>query len=218
LVSARRAADHLLSTSTDGGHRLSHDDLLHSSSRAQGAQPAFSSDYLEFAQGLVCLYESCGAEECLVEGLHLAEVAATKASNDQSTALRLAPTIDPLPWVTSLDAADSPSGNENATAVSLFRRLAVHLNRHDLKKRAEGIALAFGAPIRRNPRAYCALLSGVDALLDPDHALIIRSLGADRQSRLRNAFVHPYAPNRVLAHFQDRQSKSASALAGLATA
>ncbi len=196
LTSAGRAADYLLSElrRPDGG--------LHRTARAGKAHlDGYLEDYAYFADALVSLYEAGGGSHYLDAATELAErMISDFGDPDGGAFFQTARGHEEL-LVRSREGHDGALPNPNAVACRALGRLAAHLDRSDFREQAVAAAMAYGAGVGRQPRAFATLLSAADFLLAPPVEIVFAGdPTSDGYQELVRTVAERYLPNRIEAH------------------
>lgn len=136
---------------------------------ARGA--ALLEDCAYLADALISLYEVTGETVWLAQSISLTTDLCDNfkgaGQEPYSGALFSTPSGHPTPLYRPKSAHDEAAGSANAVAARACARLWQHTLEPQFRDQALAIASAYGTKMKRQPRAYCALLSVVDQLLTP---------------------------------------------------
>ncbi len=214
LHSAKRAADFLLGPAKDGSGMRREDGGLFRTSRAGKAhQDAFLEDYVFLIDGLLALYEVSGLERYLRESERLMERVLSDFSAEDGTFFST-PSDGERLIARPRSASDNALPNANALASLVLNRLAVHLDRAELRERSVRLVRSFAEPIKRTPRAHMTMLLGLDALLEPPLEIVLSGNPTDDSySDMASCLGSRFLPTRIearLTESPDRPSKLTS--------
>jgi len=211
LAASARAADFLLAALRRPDGRL-----LRTYRAGRAHLDAYLADYAFLAEGLLDLYEAGGAPRYLAEALRLAErILADFADPEGGGFYETAAGHEPL-LLRHRSGEDGATASPNAVAALTLARLAVHLDRPDLRQAAVGAIQAYGRAIAGRPRAFCKSLAVADFLMeDPLELALLGAPGETAYRALAREIGRRYLPNRILAH-HDPAAEPAPALPLLA--
>jgi uncharacterized protein len=177
------------------------DRLLRRWCGGESAFDAYLEDYAHLATGLVDLYEAGFDEQWLrwAEALTDRAVALfhdgdhggffATAADDESLLLRLKDDYD----------GAEPSGN--SVMVACLGRLAVALDRPDLRDLASATVRSFGATLRSQPHGLPQLLAAAGLVQRPTAQVVLAGdVGDAAFEALARAARGGYAPDQVLVH------------------
>ncbi len=216
LKAAQRAADFLCAPASAGeGMRREDGGLFRTTRSGRSHIHAFLEDYAFMAEGLLALYEAGGGKQYLEASLEFATRMLEDFSDPSNEGALFSTMAKPQsgepPLLTrAQDGRDSALASANASACLLLARLSVHTNKPNLRTRAESIARAFSAPIKRTPRAYCAMLSAIDFLLDtPLEIVLTGSAHEEATSDLALTVAATFLPQRIETRLYSSEDESA---------
>jgi len=210
LEAARRAASYILEemARADGG--------LYRTARSGTAHlGAYLEDYAFLADGLLSLYEASGDSAFLRESTALAERLLADFSDEGGGAFFHTAQNHETLIARSREGHDGALPSGNAVACRLLTRLAAHTGRGELRERAVAVALAFGAHLKRAPRAFCTLLCAVDGLLETPLEIVLAGDDDDETlQELAGVLATRFLPHRVLARVGPEGSQASPLTAG----
>jgi uncharacterized protein YyaL (SSP411 family) len=205
LESAERAATFLLDklSRPDGG--------LYRTHRAGKSHiSAYLEDYAFLADGLLSTYEAGGSARLLEQALRLVERMRSDFGDPDGAAFFQTASDHETLIARMREGHDGAIPNANAIAAQILVRLSRHLGREDLAQQGARAIEAYGASIRRMPRAFPSSLAVVDCLLEPPIELVLVGARDDARYRaLASAVAGVYLPNRVEARVDPEQPHSA---------
>lgn len=215
LTSAVRAADFLLRSAAAGdGMRAPDGGLVRTSRAGRAHVPGFLEDYVFLADGLLALYELCGSSRYLREAESLMERVLRDFSAKDGSFYATRSDGEAL-IVRPHSGSDGALPNPNATACSVLTRLAVFLDRNDLRERAQKVPCAFSSAIKRAPRAYASMLCAVDALLEsPLEIVLAGEPNDDRFIEMGMTLGGRFLPNRTEVRLQSAPEQETPLTAG----
>jgi uncharacterized protein len=194
LESAERAAHFVLDTlrRTDGG--------LYRTARGGHAHvDAYLEDYAYLADALLTLYEAGGHPAFLRDSEALAERLILDFGDGGGAFFATAKNHEAL-VARPRDGHDGAIPNANAVAARALARLARHLDRADLEKRAREALDAYGGLVSRAPRAFATALAVVDFMArGPVELAIVGPAGSKEREAFEAALGKRYLPNRIIA-------------------
>jgi uncharacterized protein YyaL (SSP411 family) len=194
LESAERSARFVLGTlrRPDGG--------LFRTARGQHAHvDAYLEDYAYLADALLTLYEAGGHATFLRESEALAERLIRDFGDGGGAFFATAKNHEAL-VARPRDGHDGAIPNANAVAARALARLARHLDRADLEKRAREALDAYGGLVSRAPRAFATALSVVDFMArGPVELAVVGPEGSKEREAFEAALGKRYVPNRIIA-------------------
>ncbi len=192
---ASRAADFLLTRSTDGAGRLQHRYR-----DGEAAISAFADDYLFLIWGLVELYEATFQTRWLDEATRLLDLALKLFWDDEAGGF----------FQTSHDALGVPGSrikplvdgvipSANSVAVLALARLAEITGRQEYRQRAESVIRLYPREAESNGLSFAFFLSALDFFLGPSFQVVIAADSADPQAlSMIRALRGRYLPNMSL--------------------
>jgi len=191
---AQRAANFILKTLRNPDGRL-----LHRFRDGQAALPAHVDDYAFLIWGLLELYESTFDVRRLEAALALNRDALEHFWDEQGGGFYFTATDAEELLVRQKEIYDGAVPSGNSVAMLNLLRLARITGDPALEERAERIARAFAADVRRAPIAYTQLMVALDFAAGPSYEVVV---AGDRQAKdtrpmltaLRSSFV----PNKVV--------------------
>lgn len=194
-AAARRAADFLLST-----HRTVSGALLRTSRGGHAHLDAVLEDYAYLGDGLVDLYEACGAELYLSTARNLGErLIESFQDRDRGGFFTTAREHETL-IVRAREGADGAIPSGNAVAAFMLARLSFHYDRRDFRDSAIAAVRAYGKQIARYPKAFAKSLAVLDFLTEGPIELALVGPESDPDlMMLQQAIRETYLPNRILA-------------------
>jgi uncharacterized protein YyaL (SSP411 family) len=192
LISARTAADFVRE------NLIRNDRLLVTYRAGQGRLNAYLDEHAFFGRGLLDLYEACFAGEYLETAAAVARTMVDRFEDSDGGFFFTSDDHESLLTRTrSLHDGALPSGAGVATEVLL--RLAVHLDREDLRRSAERAIASLQPRVAQMPSAYASLLLAADlswtapveiALIGrPDHPLTRELLTTARRHAGRRLVI-----------------------------
>ncbi len=190
---ARRAADFVLDTLRRPDGRL-----LRTWRAGQAHLDAFLEDHAYLAEGLLDLYEAGADVRYLREALRLAETIREEFADAGGGFFSTARGHEPL-IVRHREGHDGATPAANAVAAHVLARLAVHLDRDDLRQEGLRALQAYAKAIARSPRAFARSLVAADLLLEGPVELAFVGTAADpRLHALRVETGRHFLPNRIV--------------------
>ena len=189
---ATAAADAVMATMCreDGG-------LFRTRRKGKSHLDAYLEDYAYLSDALVDLYEATGEVRQLERARDLAE-RMVKDFHDSDAGGFFNTAHDHEKLVVRMrDGQDGAIPSANAMAARALVRLSWHLGKSDLRELALGAIRAHGKLIERAPRAFCASLRVVDALLEGPVEAVLAGLTEDAGELLTELGRH-YLPNRMI--------------------
>jgi uncharacterized protein len=191
---AAKAADFILGAMRQEGR------LLASYGKGQARLKAYSTDYAFFIEGLLALFESSGDTRWLTAAGELTE---TMIEHYWDTAVGgfffTASDHEEL-LVRSKTANDGAIPSGNSVMLMNLQKLAILLDRQDLREKAEGIIRAFGASVTRSPFQHERLLCGIEAWHQGFQEIAIVGAADDAGTKALLRTVYDlYLPNKVVA-------------------
>jgi uncharacterized protein YyaL (SSP411 family) len=175
--------------------------LLRSYRAGRAHVPAYLEDYAYLCDGLIDLYEASVERSHLEEALRLCEILVADFSSDEGGFYTVASEHDTL-LVRTREGHDGPTANPNAVAAIAMARLAVHVDRDDLRRVATGAVEAYGQAILRMPRGFCTTVMAADYLRQGPAELVLAGRAGERRfEALRRAVDRHYLPHRVIAYW-----------------
>lgn len=158
LDAATRAADFVLDRLVDGDG-----ELLRAWRAGKAQHRAVLEDYAYLGEGLLALYETGGERRFLDRALALAETLRRRFGDGEGGFFHTAAGQRDL-LLRYRDGTDGATPAANAAAAELLVRLAAHLDRGDLRRRAVAALAGWGELVERAPRAFAKSLLVVDFL------------------------------------------------------
>jgi len=193
-ASARRCADFLLSRMRDGDGRL-----LATFGKGRARLKAYLTDYAFLIEGLLALFELDGQWRWLEQADRLMKIAIEYYWDSLDGGFYFTASDHEELIHRSKAATDNaiPSGN----SVMLFnlQRLAVLLNRQDLRDKASQIVRLYTAAVEKNFFAFDRMLAGIHAWHEGFTEIAIVGPAADpRTQQLLRTVYSGYLPNKVV--------------------
>ena len=194
LASAERAASFVRS-------RLFHDEqgLLRSARGEKSHIAAFLEDYAYLSDALISLYEASGTLNWLEFAEALADRIIRDFSAEDGSFYSTATSHENL-IMRVREGHDGALPSANAIAARALARLSHHLDRNDLRERAERALTAYGSAVEESPRAFASSLMVLDFLLQGPTEIVLALDGDPRSAEpLAAALASRFLPNRVQA-------------------
>ncbi len=204
LAAARRAADFLLEKlrGRDGG-------LLRTCREGKAHLSGVLEDYAYLCDALIDLYESAGGDRYLDEAERIASRMIAEFEDPESGGFFSTGESHEKLIVRRREAMDGATPSPGAVAAMALARLSFHLDRSDLRARAEKAVAAHGKLIARFPRAFCKSLEVADFLLGgPVELAFLGGPGDPSLEALRREAARHYLPNRIIAHHEPGRGPS----------
>jgi uncharacterized protein YyaL (SSP411 family) len=191
---AARAADFVLREMRSDGRLLA----THGKGRARLA--AYSSDYAFFVDGLLALYEWDGNLCWLEAAEELLDTVIAHYWDESSGGFFFTADDHEELLVRSKTANDGAIPSANSVMLTNLERLAILLNRNDLREKAADIIRVFGAGTGRAPFQHERLLCGIQAWHQGYVEIALAGGPEDERTRALERTTHSiYLPNKVVA-------------------
>ena len=196
---ARDAADRILASRRASG------ELVHRDGRAGGAIPGFASDYANFVEALLDLYEATFEAAYFRAALELQRLLDERFGDPRGGYFLSAPEHDGL-IVRPREILDGATPSSNSVSAMNLLRLATFTGDSKFRERAEGIFSAASGYLERAPTAVPRLLCALDYRSDAPREVVLSGVpGRDDFEILRDAVFSSSSLNRVLAHAGDSE-------------
>ena len=187
ILSAMRAEGRLVATYGKGRARLR----------------GYLTDYAFLAEGLLGLYEWSGDARWLGEAESLIDTAIEFYWDSQDGGFFFTPSDHEKLIVRSKTATDGAIPSGNSVMLMNLQRLAVLLDRDDLRDKAGRLIAVFSVEAERTPYQHERLLSGIEAWHEGfDEVAIVGAAGDARTKRLIRALYSVYVPNKIVARLE----------------
>jgi uncharacterized protein YyaL (SSP411 family) len=210
VTAAARAADFILTKMTHDGR------LLRTYRAGQAHISAYLDDYAFFIEGLLELYSATFDARWLREAARLNEDMVEHFWDDATGAFFFTANDAEQLIVRAVDSRDTAVPSGNSVALSNLLRLAIILDRADLRQKAEAMMKAFAGSIARTPFGFDRFLAGVNFYYAPIREVVIVGPRSDpATAALRRAVDAVYDPHIVLLGI-DPADPDAEELRGMA--
>jgi len=204
LEAACRAADFVLDQLRGADGRL-----LRSWRQGAAHLNGYLEDYALLGNGLLDLYEAGGAERYLAEALATAERMVADFAAPEGGFFSTSAAHEAL-LVRHREGHDGAVPSANAVAAQLLARLAVHLDREDLRRSARAALDAWGAAVTREPRAFAQSLLVLEFLEgEPVELAYLGARSDPAIDALRRAVAAHFLPSRIVGHHDPALGASA---------
>jgi hypothetical protein len=189
-AAARRAAEFIL------GHMQHEGRELASYGKGRARHSGYLTDSAFLIEGLLGLYEYDGGWRwALDEAARLTDTAVRYFWDDSGGGFFFTASDHEVLIQRTKMSADSAIPSGNSVMVHNLLRLAVLLNRPDLREKAAEILRVFGSALEQHPLAYDRMLSGLDAWHEGFVEVAILGAGAEALVR---AVYRGYLPNKIV--------------------
>jgi hypothetical protein len=193
---AAQAADFILGAMRQEGR------LLASYGKGQARLKAYSTDYAFFIEGLLALFESSGDLRWLTTAGELTDTMIEHYWDTAGAGFYFTAGDHEELLVRSKTANDGAIPSGNSVMLMNLQKLAILLDRKDLREKAEGVIRAFGGSVTRTPFQHERLLCGIEAWHQGFEEIVIAGAPDDAGTRaLLNVVYGLYLPNKVVARF-----------------
>ncbi len=192
---AARAAEFILREMRQEGR------LLASYGKGRARLKAYSTDYAFFLEGLLALFESSGDPRWLTAACELTDTMIEHYWDEAGGGgfFFTAGDHEEL-LVRSKTANDGAIPSGNSVMLMNLQKLAILLDRQDLRQKAEAILRIFGGSVTRTPFQHERLLCGIEAWHQGFEEIVIVGDAADAATQaLLRAVYEIYLPNKVVA-------------------
>ena len=192
-AASRRAAEFLLAQMQQNGR------LLATWGKGRGRHTAYLTDYAFLIEGLLALYQYNGDWRwALEEAARLTNTVIEYFWDAQGGGFFFTASDHEALIHRTKVSTDSAIPSGNSVMLHNLHRLAVLLNRNDLREKAGEILGVFGAAVEQHPFAYDRMLAGLDAWHEGFTEIVI--LG--RSPELVRAVYRGYLPNKIVVQAQ----------------
>jgi hypothetical protein len=192
--------------------------LLASYGKGQARLKAYSTDYAFFIEGLLALFESSGDLRWLTAAGELADTMIEHYWDAAGGGFYFTAADHEELLVRSKTANDGAIPSGNSVMLMNLQKLAILLDRGDLREKAEKIIRSFGSSVPRTPFQHERLLCGIEAWHQGFEEIAIVGAADDPATRaLVKAVYGLYLPNKVIARVDlsdEKASKGLPLLAG----
>ena len=187
------------------------DRLLATYGKGQARLTAYSTDYAFLIDGLLAVYEWNGAVSYLLAAQSLADSLIKYYWDQDGDGFFFTATDHEELIMRSKSAQDGATPSANSTMALSLQKLAVLLDRTDLRDKAGRILQAFVDPSARNVLQRERMLCALDAWHRGLDEIAIVGPPSDERTRALIAKVHAgYRPNKVVAQAAVGDSHAAS--------
>ena len=194
---AAKAANFILSAMRPEGR------LVATYGKGRARLRGYLSDYAFLVEGLLGLYEWSGDARWLGEAESLIDTAIEFYWDSQDGGFFFTPSDHEKLIVRSKTATDGAIPSGNSVMLMNLQRLAVLLDRDDLRDKAGLLIAAFSGEAERTPYQHERLLSGIEAWHEGfDEVAIVGAAGDARTKELIRALYSVYAPNKIVARLE----------------
>ena len=191
---AAKAADFILSKMREDGR------LLATYGKGRARLKAYVTDYAFLIEGLLGLYEWSGELRWLDEAEQLTETAIEFYWDDAGGGFFFTASDHEALLVRSKTANDGAIPSGNSVMLMNLQRLAILLDRADLREKAKTIIELFAAGLTRSPFQHERFLCGIEAWHEGfEEIAIVGAAGAPETQSLLRAVYGLYVPNKVVA-------------------
>jgi uncharacterized protein YyaL (SSP411 family) len=174
--------------------------LLASYGKGQARLKAYSTDYAFFIEGLLALFEWSGELAWLTTAGELTDTMIEHYWDTGGGAFFFTAADHEELLVRSKTAHDGAIPSGNSVMLMNLQRLAILLDRADLREKAEQTIRAFSRSAAQTPFQHERLLSGVEAWHQGFEEIAIVGAADDPQTKaLLRAVYDSYVPNKVVA-------------------
>ena len=191
---AAKAADFILTKMREDGR------LLATYGKGRARLKAYLTDYAFLIEGLLGLYEWSGELRWLNEAEQLTETAIEFYWDDASGGFFFTASDHESLLVRSKTANDGAIPSGNSVMLMNLQRLAILLDRADLREKAKTIIELFAAGLARSPFQHERFLCGIEAWHEGfEEIAIVGAPAAPETRELLRAIYGRYLPNKVVA-------------------
>jgi uncharacterized protein YyaL (SSP411 family) len=174
--------------------------LLASYGKGQARLKAYSTDYAFFIEGLLALFESSGDARWLKAAGELTDTMIEHYWDAARGGFFFTAADHEELLVRSKNANDGAIPSGNSVMLMNLQKLAILLDRRDLRDKAGEIIRAFGGSVARTPFQHERLLCGIEAWHQGfEEIAIVGAAGDDATKVLLRTVYGVYAPNKVVA-------------------
>ena len=193
-AAGRRAAEFILSNMQQNGR------LLATWGKGRSRHNAYLTDYAFLIEGLLRLYEYDGDWRwALDEATRLIDTAIEYFWDAKGGGFFFTASDHEALIHRTKVSTDSAIPSGNSVMLHNLQRLAVLLNRADLRDKAAEIMSVFGAAVEQHPFAYDRMLTGIDAWHDGFAEIAILGPLADPGTKaLVRTVYRGYLPNKIV--------------------
>jgi len=191
---AAKATDFILRAMRQDGR------LLASYGKGQARLKAYSTDYAFFIEGLLTLFESSGDKRWLSAAGELTDTMIEHYWDTAGGGFFFTAADHEELLVRSKTANDGAIPSGNSVMLMNLQKLAILLDRQDLREKAGEIIRAFGSSVTRTPFQHERLLCGIEAWHQGFEEIAIVGAADDSGTKaLLRAAYSLYLPNKVVA-------------------
>ncbi len=191
---AAKAADFILREMREDGR------LLATYGKGRARLKAYLTDYAFLVEGLLGLYEWSGEVRWLDEAEQLTETAIEFYWDDASGGFFFTGSDHETLLVRSKTANDGAIPSGNSVMLMNLQRLAILLDRVDLREKAKTIIELFAAGLTRSPFQHERFLCGIEAWHEGfEEIAIVGAAGAPETQALLRTVYRSYLPNKVVS-------------------
>ena len=174
--------------------------LLATYGQGRARLKAYLTDYAFLIEGVLGLYEWSGDLRWLDEAERLTETAIEFYWDQEGGGFFFTASDHEELLVRSKTANDGAIPSGNSVMLMNLQRLAILLDRGDLREKAKTIIEAFTAGTARSPFQHERFLCGIEAWHEGfDEIAIVGAADAPETRNLLRAVYSPYLPNKVVA-------------------
>jgi hypothetical protein len=174
--------------------------LLASYGKGQARLKAYSTDYAFFIEGLLALFESSGDKRWLTTAGELTDTMVEHYWDTAGGGFFFTAADHEELLVRSKTANDGAIPSGNSVMLMNLQKLAILLDRQDVREKAEAILRAFGGSVTRSPFQHERLLCGIEAWHQGFEEIAIVGSPDDAGTQALLRVVRDlYLPNKVVA-------------------
>ena len=200
---AAKAAEFILGAMRQEGR------LLATYGKGQARLKAYSTDYAFFIEGLLALFESSGDKRWLTTAGELADTMIEHYWDPAGGGFFFTAADHEELLVRSKTANDGAIPAGNSVMLMNLQKLAILLDRQNLREKAGEIIRAFGGSVARTPFQHERLLGGIEAWHQGfEEIAIVGAAGDSGTKALLRAIYGLYVPNKVVARLDPADDKT----------